>query len=226
MIEFKHRSFCFTGKLADLKRSQAEREARARGGLSTETVNERLNYLVVGSIPSPGWKHGTYGTKIEAARALQSAHSQWPLLVSEDRFLESLALVPPENSGAIDSQVFVATYRFVSPDLGSFDRSAVESLLKSLAEDESLMVRARAHPVWMRKDLFGETGATSGHVVEVRLVKQTSLDAALGSLVESIERGFEAIEGVDGILTWFTRKEGSADYIRLIRELPSSHRIE
>lgn len=52
MIELSDRGFCFTGKLADLKRSQAEREAR--GAHTTDVVNERLHFLVVGSIPSTG----------------------------------------------------------------------------------------------------------------------------------------------------------------------------
>ena len=48
----------------------------------------------------------------------------------------------------------------------------------------------------------------------------------LQSLVASIEQGFEAIAGVDGTFRWFTRTEGSSDYLRLVRELPTSYRIE
>lgn len=81
-IMFHGNSFCFTGKLAELKREQAERETRARGGLTSKVVNEDLNYLVIGSIPSIGWKHGSYGNKIEKAMAI-SSKSKKLKLVSE-----------------------------------------------------------------------------------------------------------------------------------------------
>jgi len=44
---FENQSFCFTGALVDLKRSAAQREVRARGGLTVDRVNEHLDYLVV-----------------------------------------------------------------------------------------------------------------------------------------------------------------------------------
>ncbi|MCC6241756.1 MAG: hypothetical protein IT353_02895 [Gemmatimonadaceae bacterium] len=226
MIEFKDRSFCFTGKLADLKRSQAEREARARGGHTTDVVNDRLHFLVVGSIPSTGWKHGSYGNKIEAARALRASGSTYPSIVPEDAFLDALAMHAPENSGAIDTQVFVATYRFVASAMEDFDRSAVEALIERLASGEEFIVRARAHSIAARSALFGETGPPDGVSIEIRFIKQLPLATDLALLSEPIERGFEAIAGVDGTYRWFTRTEGSADYMRLLRELPTSHRIE
>ena len=61
VAHFAIKSFCFTGKLAELRRTQAKREARARGGLTSKVVNENLDYLVVGSIPATGWKHDSYG---------------------------------------------------------------------------------------------------------------------------------------------------------------------
>lgn len=84
---FADKSYCFTGKLAELKRTQAEREVRARGGLTTETVNERLDYLVIGSIPAIGWKHGSYGNKIEKARKIASdRNSKGPFGVRKEPF--------------------------------------------------------------------------------------------------------------------------------------------
>jgi DNA ligase (NAD+) len=59
-ILFEGQAFCFTGELADLKRTQAEREVRSRGGLTTNSVTSHLDYLVIGSIPSPGWSYGNY----------------------------------------------------------------------------------------------------------------------------------------------------------------------
>lgn len=226
MIAFKDRSFCFTGKLADLKRAQAEREARARGGMITDRINERLHYLVVGSMPSAAWKHGSYGTKIETARELQGAGAKWPTLISEEAFLDALALTPSENSGAVDTQVLIATYRFVGDTPDSFDRIAVEALLNEAASTGGFTVRARQHELWFRSALFSESGPTDGVAVEIRFAKQLPLTADINALIGPLEKGFESIPGIDGTLRWFTRTEGSADYIRLLQELPSSHRIE
>jgi hypothetical protein len=43
VVEFSNRSFCFTEKLRDLKRTAAEREVRARGGFTLDSINERLD---------------------------------------------------------------------------------------------------------------------------------------------------------------------------------------
>jgi NAD-dependent DNA ligase len=53
MITFPDRTFCFTGKLSDLKRTAAEREVRASGGLTIDRINDRLDDLVVGEEASP-----------------------------------------------------------------------------------------------------------------------------------------------------------------------------
>ena len=223
-IKFSGRSFCFTGGMADLKRSAAERETRARGGLTTDAVNDRLDYLVIGSIPSHGWKHGDYGSKIEKARALRDSGAPRPSLVREREFLDALAACAILNEGLVDTQVFVANYRFVAASLDSFDVAAVESTLAALAE-EGYHVRASACDLRLTAGLFTGEGAT-GHVVELRLVRQFPLGVDIAALATPIERRFEGIQGVDGRLKWFTRMEGSASYIRLVREIPTRLRLE
>ena len=41
-IKFDNKSFCFTGGLAELKRTQAEREVRARNGFSQKVINKEF----------------------------------------------------------------------------------------------------------------------------------------------------------------------------------------
>ena len=79
-------------------------------------------------------------------------------------------------------------------------------------------------------DALHPTGALAGPIEgmsdEIRFVQQMPLAMDLQSLVAPIEQGFEAMAGVDGTFRWFTRTEGSSDYLRLVRELPTSYRIE
>jgi hypothetical protein len=114
-------SYCFTGKLTDLKRSHTEREVRARGGMTTEIVNSHLDYLVVGNIPSIGWKFGSYGRKIALARILSPKNGGRPRLISEGDFTDALAMHSPTNSGAIDAKVFVGKYKFIVEKEDAFD---------------------------------------------------------------------------------------------------------
>ena len=83
---FEGKTFCFTGRMAELSRSQSEKEVRSRAGLTQKTINNQLDYLVIGSIPSTGWKHGNYGRKIEKAQELIGQNLKLKL-VSEDDFI-------------------------------------------------------------------------------------------------------------------------------------------
>lgn len=228
-LEFAGRSFCFTGKLADLKRSAAERETRARGGLTSKDVNDQLDYLVVGSIPATGWKHGSYGRKIEKARSLAPSNGGRPVLVPESVFIEALALVCATNSGAIDAKVFVVTHKFVAANEHAFDRESFENTLASLRHDLGCHVSVRAYLAAACRDLYGdetlESVPGSYLVVETRFVQQLTLDDDCDGTVDAIERALEAVEGVDGSARWFERTEGSTAYVRLLREIPESLRI-
>lgn len=228
-IQFSSRSFCFTGKLADLKRTQAERETRSRGGFTTDAVNGNLDYLVVGSIPATGWKFGEYGRKIEAARDMASLGEPRLVLVSESSFMDALAQTPPSNAGGIDGKVLVLTYTFVAPTRNAFDRAGVDRFLVELKERHACHVRVRVIPAKARNDLFAGRGdplVPDGYLVfELRVVKHAPLILPATELVSFVTNGFERLDGVDGKLHWFERAEGSSDYIRLIREIPEDLRV-
>lgn len=41
-IKFQNKTFCFTGKMVELKRTQAEKEVRMRGGNSIDSITPQL----------------------------------------------------------------------------------------------------------------------------------------------------------------------------------------
>jgi NAD-dependent DNA ligase len=49
---FDDKVFCFTGTVLQLKRTRAERETRARGGVTVSEVNDRLDFLARSSFGS------------------------------------------------------------------------------------------------------------------------------------------------------------------------------
>lgn len=223
-LHFDGRCVCFTGTLNDLKRSHAQREARARGAMTINVVNDRLDYLVVGSIPSPGWKHGSYGRKIEKARELRAATGR-PAIVAESTFMEALARTAPIGSGAIDEKVFVGNFKFLVGTLDEIDAIAFEECLNGLQRDLDCHVSVRTSWAAINRDLFGDDSDGRYQVVEIRFVRHMDLETPAQPFADSIERALERVDGADGHLAWFERQEGSADFVRLIREIPQRTRL-
>lgn len=227
-IKFPAQAFCFTGKLVDLKRATAEREVRARGGLILDRINERLDYLVVGDEASPAWKFGVYGRKIEQARTLTQTGAQRPQLISESMFMEALATTPCTNSGAVDEKVVVCNYKFLvaGPDL-DFDQDRIQGALSQLEARFHCHVSARASWAAVHRDLFASHGAspTATLVVEYRVIRHQPLDSPVAEFIDAVGRVFAEVPSVDGTLRWFERSEGSADFVRLLAEVPQSLRV-
>ncbi|MFO1494068.1 MAG: BRCT domain-containing protein [Lysobacterales bacterium] len=70
-IVFDGATFCLTGDFVYAPRAICARHTEEKGGLVKGSVSKALNYLVVGGLGSPEWKHGSFGTKIEAAMKLK-----------------------------------------------------------------------------------------------------------------------------------------------------------
>jgi hypothetical protein len=223
-LMFKNKSFCFTGKLAELKRTQAEREARARGGVIISIVNEQLDYLIVGSIPSPGWKHGDFGTKIQKAKELFHINGNRPILIPESEFMESLAESPIENSGEIEDKVVVCKYRFYAGE-NSYGQKAFEDWIEILNSTHQCHVAVFKEDLDSFKKLFvlpHHPGfEDSKYMIKCRIVKKIKMDESAQVFADVISKGFEGISGIDGTLDWYERTEGTSAFMRLLKEIPS-----
>lgn len=81
--------FCLTGNFVYAPREVCTAETEKRGGLVKNSVTKKLQYLVVGGLGSPEWKHGSFGTKIE--QAMRYKRGGLPIaVVHEDRWASSL----------------------------------------------------------------------------------------------------------------------------------------
>lgn len=220
-IDFNNKTFCFTGKLAELKRTQAEREVRARNGLSQKVINENLDYLVIGSIPSSGWKHGSYGNKIEKARQLVGDGAKLKL-IPENAFMVALENIVPSDSGDIDEKILICRYKALVKN-GDFDIDGLEQYLELLKETKNSHVSASIEEPFIYQDLYDEFEADEIDDLlffQCRIVKHFPLDSDCQEFVDGIAIGFEGIDGMDGDLTWTEKKEGTASFAKLIQEIP------
>lgn len=84
------KTFLFTGKLATMKRDDAEAKVEAAGGKNSGSVTAKLDYLVIGDEGSPLYGNGRKGSKQVAAEKL--ADKGAPIkIISETAFLQMLA---------------------------------------------------------------------------------------------------------------------------------------
>ncbi len=214
LIVFRDKSFCFTGTLAELKRSDAEKEVRSREGLTSDIVNEHLDFLVIGSIPSPNWKFGDYGSKINKAKGLSKKGKL--KIIPESLFMTALAAIPPTDSGEIDMKILVIKYTFLLRDDDDDEAiPVIEKCLRQINDNEKCYVNVSTYPIGLfsEKEIDPKTLA-----IDCRFVKQLALDDDVKVFIEIIKNSFENIS-IKGEINWFDRTEGSATYIRLLQEL-------
>ena len=220
-IQFENNSFCFTGKLAELKRTQAEREVRARNGFSQKVINHELTYLVLGSIPSTGWKHGNYGNKIVKAKQLIENGADLKI-ISEKDFMIGLENIMPVDNGDIDEKLLICRYKALFQN-GEMDITALEEFLELLTETTNSHVSATVEEPFIYKDLYDEFSQEDIDNLlffQCRIVKHLDLNANSQEFVDTVAKGFESIKGLDGDLTWNEKKEGSASFAKLLQEIP------
>ena len=222
-LEIAEKSFCFTGKLAELNRNQAEKEVRARGGLTIKTISANLDYLVIGSIPSTGWKHGNYGRKIEKAQELIASNNKLKL-VSEDDYMIALENTLEIDSGEIDQKFVLFRYEAFLKN-GTYDIDKLTKLLTQLKEEDSSHVTAKFDDPLILQYLYGlfeEMDVSDSVIFKCRIVRQFPLDVEVIDFIDYVLNEFESINITNGKYTWSEKKEGSATYARLFKEIPEN----
>ena len=227
IIEFNGKSFCFTGLLAQLKRSHAEREVRARYGFTQKIVNPALDYLVVGSIPSIGWKYGSYGNKIEQALDFKKNRNCVLQLISEHVFMEALENTPSLSAGEIEGKLLVIKYKSLVM-LGNYDHDAIETLLAAL-DDLGFHVTASLEPPFVYQDLYNQfQGQNLQNLMylNLRFVKALHIDEDSQSIMDEIAIYLERIKGLDGDISFSEKKEGTASFTTLLNSIPQTLKLE
>ena len=89
VIQFRDRSFCFTGKFNCGDRKSCQHLTTDRGGIIHSTVTMNLDYLVIGGLASRDWAHSSHGRKIEAA-VRNKTKGATTLIVSEPHWSSCL----------------------------------------------------------------------------------------------------------------------------------------
>lgn len=80
--------FCLTGNFVYAPREVCIRETIERGGIVKPNVSKKIDFVVVGGMGSPEWKHGSFGTKIQKAMELKQKASI--AIIHEDKWAKCL----------------------------------------------------------------------------------------------------------------------------------------
>lgn len=91
VVEFRGKTFMFTGKFNFGERTacQAAVESLGASAPDTKSVTSDIDYLVVGTAGSKAWKMGSYGNKIEKAILLRREKAL-PAIISEDHWIQAM----------------------------------------------------------------------------------------------------------------------------------------
>ena len=89
-IDFEGATFVFTGKLATMTRSEAQKKVTAANGKNSSTVGKTLGYLVIGDEGSPMYGMGRKGSKQVKAESLNESGASIRI-ISETAFLQMLS---------------------------------------------------------------------------------------------------------------------------------------
>lgn len=66
-VEFAGKTFCITGVLKRGNRENLHRDILRLGGIPTDNITKKTDYLIVGDNGNPAWAFSCYGRKVEKA---------------------------------------------------------------------------------------------------------------------------------------------------------------
>lgn len=75
LIDFNHTHFCLTGNFVYGPKNACETAIEQRGGVVNSSVEDEVQFLVVGGLGVDEWRSGGLGTKIEKAMRLRATES-------------------------------------------------------------------------------------------------------------------------------------------------------
>jgi NAD-dependent DNA ligase len=70
-VTFEGKTFCITGVLKRGNREDLQKEIIKLGGIPTDSVTRRTDYLIVGDNGNPAWAFACYGRKVEKALSMR-----------------------------------------------------------------------------------------------------------------------------------------------------------
>jgi hypothetical protein len=133
--------------------------------------------------------------------------------------LENVASV---DSGEIDEKLLICRYKALFQN-GDMDTTALEAFLELLTETKNSHVSATVEEPFIYKDLYDEFSQEDIDNLlffQCRIVKHLDLDADSQEFVDTVAKGFESVNGLDGDISWSEKREGTSSFAKLLQDIP------
>jgi NAD-dependent DNA ligase len=88
-VVFESAAFCLTGDFVFAPRHHCHEQIVKRGGAVKTSVSKLVTYVVIGSLGSPEWSHGSFGQKVEKAMQLKTQGARIAV-IGEDHWAAAL----------------------------------------------------------------------------------------------------------------------------------------
>ena len=82
--------FVFTGTFIYGPRTKCKEAVESKKGKTSDSLTQKVDYLVIGSYVTSSWKHENYGNKIEKAIKHREKHGSRPVIICDDHFVKAL----------------------------------------------------------------------------------------------------------------------------------------
>lgn len=216
---FKGKLFCFTGIFVNISRKEVEAEVRKRGGIISKSACDNLNYLIVGSKPSPSWKYGSYGNKIEeTCRAIKKGF--FIKVISEELFIHAIEEEPVDKSNVtIKEKILVINFELIlnQKESGYKKKSDIfKHCIAELRTIKELYIQYWANPIYeiCQYTIENNLNQIADENIEIhkyRFMKLFKENDTSGStaLINIINDKLKAT-GVEGTFKYYERHEGSS----------------
>jgi hypothetical protein len=84
-VQFENKTFCFTGESSRVKRTEFASIVEVAGATFSNSMTQKVDYLIVGDNGNPCWAYACYGRKVEKALELRKKGSP-VILLHESHF--------------------------------------------------------------------------------------------------------------------------------------------
>jgi len=83
-INFKDKTFCFTGTSSRASRNEIAKTINDKGGIFNNNIVKKTEYLIIGGEGNPCWAFSCYGRKVEKAMKLRTEGAKITIIHEND----------------------------------------------------------------------------------------------------------------------------------------------
>ncbi len=108
------------------------------------------------------------------------------------------------------------------------DITGLEEYLDFLKDTTDSHITVSVEEPFIYRDLFNQFdshGIEDLLLFQCRILKHFNLETNTQEFVDDVARGFESIDGLDGDLTFNEKKEGSATFVKLLKDIPLNTKL-